>query len=91
MNKELTALIGGVCKGRGYVRVDGYHRLPLKSHFRIPILDPAIDPVDESLPQDDAKAVDRVLPRPLQHLLAVREEFADFLVLGGEREHCFHF
>ena len=90
-NEELTALIGRVCEGSGDVRVDGDHRLALQGHLLVPLLDPAINPVNETLAQDDAEAVDGVLPRPLQHLLRWREEFADFLIVGSKIEHVLDF
>jgi len=86
-NIILTALIGRVGKGCGDFRIHGNHRLPLKRHLRIAILDPLVDPVDEALAQNTAEAVDRVLPRPLQYLLDRWEEFADFLIPLGELQH----
>ena len=90
-NEELTALIGRVCEGSGDVRVDGDHRLALQGHLLVPLLDPTVDPVNESLIKDDAEAVDRVLSRPLQYLLCRREELADFLKLGSKHQHGIDF
>ena len=56
-------------------------------HLFVPAFNPIIDPVDEPLAEDDAEAVDRVLPRPLQHLLGGREELAHLLKLSSEYQH----
>ena len=87
---QLTALVRRFCEGSCDFRVEVDHGVVDLGHLLVPSLDAVVDPVDEPLPEDDAEAVGRVLPRPLQHLLGRREELTHLLELGGEGEHLGH-
>ena len=61
--------------------------MPFKRHLIVASLDPLVNPVDETLLEDDVEAVDSVLPRPFQDLLDRREIVSDFLEALSKLEH----
>ena len=81
MRALLTALVGGLreCGGDVWVHVD--HRVPFQRHLAVSFLNSIVDPVNEPLAEDNAKTIDRVLPRPFEHLFRAREELTDLLIL----------